>query len=109
MPTAICKSFFIFFLCIALFCTSANADFFHPFYVSVTEMTYNGKTKSIEISCKMFAEDIEAVLKQNYKTVVDLQNDKQQLQNNKLVNDYMIKHFALNIDNKPVTFKFVGF
>jgi hypothetical protein len=72
-------------------------------------MTYNAKTKSIEISCKMFAEDIEDVLKQNYKIKVDLSNDKQQAQNNNLMNDYIVKHFSINIDSKPANFKFVGF
>ena len=94
---------------LTLFFTSANAYAFHPFYVSVTEMNYNAKTKSFEVSCKMFAEDIENVLKQNYKINVDLSNDKLVSQNNNLVNDYMLKHLAFTIDSKPVTFKFVGF
>ena len=55
-------------------------------------MNYNGETKSVEISCKMFAEDIEEVLKQNYKTAVDLSNSNQQVQNNRFINDYIPKH-----------------
>lgn len=94
---------------IALFITSANAFKFHPFYVSVTEMNYNAKTKSIEISCKLFAEDLENVLKQNNKTPVDLTNEKLQSQNNYFINDYLVKHLAININSKPVKFKFVGF
>jgi hypothetical protein len=57
----------------------------------------------------MFAEDIEDVLKQNYKTAVDLGNDKLQPQNNNLLNDYMLKHLSFNINSKIVNFKFVGF
>jgi len=109
MRPTIYKSFLIAVLSFTLFVTSANAYIFHPFYVSVTEMTFNSKTKSIEISCKMFAEDMEDVLKQNYKTGVDLSNNKQQSQNNKMVNDYIVKHLALNIDSKPVNYKFIGF
>src|SRR5215210_3883345 len=82
---------------------------YHPFYISVTEMSLNSKTKSLEISCKMFAEDIEDVLKQNYKMPVDLSNDKMQEQNNKLMNDYILHHFSIKIDSKPTTLKFVGF
>lgn len=72
-------------------------------------MNYNQKNRSVEISCKMFAEDIEDVLKQNYKTAVDLSDQKLLTQNNNLMHDYMAKHFALNIDAKPINFKFVGF
>jgi hypothetical protein len=89
--------------------SSANAYKFHPFYVSVTEMNYNAKSSSFEISCKMFAEDIEDVLKQNYKTNVDLANEKLQSQNNNMMNDYLTKHLSFIIDSKPVNFKFVGY
>jgi hypothetical protein len=107
------QTFYKFFLIVSISClsffTPANAIKFHPFYVSVTEMNYNEQSKSFEISCKMFAEDIEDVLKQNYKTAVDLGNDKLQPQNNNLLNDYMLKHLSFNINSKIVNFKFVGF
>jgi hypothetical protein len=96
-------------LSMVLFLTSANTYKFHPFYVSVTEMNYNEKSQSFEISCKMFAEDIEDVLKQNYKTAIDLSNNKLQSQNNRLMNDYMTKHISFNINAKPLNFKFLGF
>jgi len=79
----------IFALNAAPFTATANAGKFHP--------------------CKMFAEDIENVLKLNYKANVDLSNDKMQGQNNNLINDYMVKHLNFNIDSKPVSFRFVGF
>lgn len=109
MPSIVHKFLLFFVINLALFFTPAKAFRFHPFYVSVTEMNYNAKTRSFEISCKMFAEDIEDVLKQNYKTNVDLANNKLQSQNNNMMNDYMVKHLALNIDSKPAPFKFVGF
>jgi len=34
----------------------------HPFYVSVTEISHNAKDKIIEISCKIFADDLEMTL-----------------------------------------------
>lgn len=109
MKAAIYKSFLVIFLTIYLFIIPAPVYAAHPFYVSVTEMSLNTKTKSLEISCKMFAEDIEEVLKQNYKMPVDLGNDKMQAQNNKLINDYILKHLSINIDSKPAVLKFIGF
>ena len=41
---------------------------FHPFFVSVTEMNHNAKDKTLEISCKLFADDFEKGLEQVYKT-----------------------------------------
>lgn len=109
MKTILFKSILIFLLSIYLFFTPVHAYAYHPFYVSVTEMSLNAKTKSVEISCKMFAEDIEDVLKQNYKVPVDLGNDKMQVQNNKLINNYILQHFSVIIDSKSAPLKFVGF
>lgn len=109
MKTIVHRLILIIFLNTYWFCASAHAFTFHPFYISVTEMLLNAKTKSLEISCKMFAEDAEDVLKQNYKMPVDLENDKMQAQNNKLLNDYIIKHFSININSKTAALHFIGF
>lgn len=109
MTQILYKSLFIILSNIGLFFTPVNVFASHPFYVSVTEMQYNAKTASLEISCKMFAEDFEDVLKQTYKTSVNLGNDKLQVQNNKWINDYILKHFSLTIDSKVAVLKFVGF
>lgn len=103
------RSFWIISFSLYFLFTPVHVYAYHPFYISVTEMALNSKTKSLEITCKMFAEDMEDVLKQNYKTPVDLDNDKMQMQNNKLINDYILKHFSINIDSKPTALKFVGF
>ena len=58
MPSLIYKLLTISIFVIAPFSTPVKAYKFHPFYVSVTEMNYNEKSQSFEISCKMFAEDI---------------------------------------------------
>ena len=34
---------------------------FHPFYVSVTEINHNAENHTLEISCKMFGEDLEEI------------------------------------------------
>src|SRR6267378_1432289 len=47
---------------------------FHPFHVSVVEVNHNAADKTFEISCKIFTDDLEKVLAQNYKTRVDLIN-----------------------------------
>jgi hypothetical protein len=81
----------------------------HPFYVSVTEINHNRETKSLEITCKVFADDMEDILKKSYKTTVDLSAPGQQAQNNRLVSDYVTRHLDLAIDGKPAKLSFVGF
>jgi hypothetical protein len=85
------------------------AAFFHPFYVSVTEITHNAKEKQYEISCKLFAEDFEQTLKKQHNVVVDLSSDAQHAQNDKLVAAYMQQHLSIAADGKPLKLHYLGF
>jgi hypothetical protein len=82
---------------------------FHPFYVSVTEITHNAKTQDYEISCKLFAEDLEAQLQKGAKTTIDLGASAQHVQNEKLVGAYMQQHLSFNADGKALSLHYLGF
>lgn len=84
-------------------------SFFHPFYVSVTEINHNAAEKTLEISCKVFADDLEEVLKKNYSVTADLSNNAQQAQNNKLVTDYFSKHMSIAADGRAVKLAYLGY
>jgi hypothetical protein len=81
----------------------------HPLFVSVTEIELNAKDKTLEISCKIFTDDFEKTLRQNYKTAVDLLKPKDKTAMNKLVSDYVQKHLLLTVDGKKVSLQFLGF
>lgn len=81
----------------------------HPFYVSVTEIAHNGKEKSLEITCKVFADDLEDVLRLQRKTAVDLTASTQKAQTDKWVGDYMARHLSLTVDAKKIPLSYVGF
>ena len=81
----------------------------HPFYIAVTEINHNIKEKTLEISCKLFADDFEQALKNNYKTGVDLSSEKDKATLDKLIPHYMAKHLGMGIDGKAVKFSFIGY
>ncbi len=81
---------------------------FHDFHTSLTEVNYNAKTGSLEVSIRVFTDDLERML-----------NDKQPGKNLKIEDDahkidpilesYFRKNFALLSPNKEVKFgKFYG-
>lgn len=72
-------------------------------------MNYNTKTRSLEVSCKMFVDDMEEVLKRNFKTSVDLSKQQAQAQNKQMVLDYMQRNLAMSVDAKPAKLHFIGF
>lgn len=83
--------------------------FFHPFYISVTEIKHNEKTKSIEISTKIFFDDLETDIEHEYKVRIDIikPNDKAQIDN--LLADYIKKNLVLKIDGKVYSAKYLGY
>jgi len=81
----------------------------HPLHISVTEINHNATDKTLEISCKMFTDDFERVLAQNYKTKVDLINPVDRPAMEKLVNDFVQKHLAIKADGKSVQLSYLGF
>jgi len=87
----------------------------HPFHVSVVEINHNASDKTIEISCKIFTDDFEKVLVQNYqqdgahKTKVDLINPPDKAAMDTLVKKYIISHLFLSTDGKPVQLSYIGF
>jgi hypothetical protein len=87
----------------------------HPFHVSVVEINHNANDKTLEISCKIFTDDFEKVLAQNYpqdaahKTRVDLINPPVRKAMDTLVKNYISTHLSIRADGKPVHFSYLGF
>ena len=81
----------------------------HPIFVSVTTIDHNAVNKTLEISCKIFTDDLEVTLRKRYNKKVDLLDPKLNAVMKPLLNDYIQKHLAITADGKPVTLKFLGF
>ncbi|WP_233268823.1 DUF6702 family protein [Mucilaginibacter lacusdianchii] len=85
------------------------ASVFHPFYVSVTEVNHNARTQAIEVSCRMFYDDLEHVLNKQYHTRIDIVKPTNRAEVNKLLNDYIHKHLIIKADGKVLSPAFVGY
>jgi hypothetical protein len=83
----------------------------HPLHLSVVEVEHNATDKTLEISCKIFTDDFERVLAQNYKTHVNLTNPSaaEKRTMDKLVSDYIQAHLSIKVDDRPMNFTYVGF
>ncbi|HKP32962.1 MAG TPA: DUF6702 family protein [Chitinophagaceae bacterium] len=87
----------------------ASLALLHPLFVSVTEINHNPKEKTLEISCKTFADDLEKGIDNSAKLKLDLFKIKDSSLAEKGVNDYIKKHLQVKVDGKPVNLEFVGF
>lgn len=82
---------------------------FHPFYVSMTEVQHNEKAKRLEVSCKVFSNDLEAMLEKKYQTSIDILQARDKARIEPLLQDYLQQHLQVQVDGKPVAFRFLGY
>lgn len=80
----------------------------HKFYMSITEMQYNEESGYLEIIIKLFTDDIEKALEQKSDSSLFLGTPKESPQINKLLEDYLHKHFTLKTEDKILEINFLG-
>ena len=82
---------------------------FHPFYISVTEIKHNERNKSLEISSKVFYDDLEAVLEKDYKMRIDILNPPDRKKVDAVIADYFSKHLQITVNQKKVNLQYLGY
>lgn len=83
-------------------------SFNHPYYLSVTEIKYVTQDKIMQVSSKLFLNDLEAALSKLYKQPVDLINNTNDPITKKNLTDYLNKHIKLRINQQDLNFAFIG-
>ena len=81
----------------------------HPLYVSVTEINHNAAEKTLEISIKVFSDDLEQILEKNNNTQLDIAAEKDKAHFNQYIPSYFDKNLVLTVDGKAVKLSYVGF
>lgn len=80
----------------------------HPIYLSSTEVQYNSKNKSLEISVKIFADDLELVFEDKYKEKIELGTEREHPKAKEYIVTYIQNHLKFYTDNKLQTYKYLG-
>lgn len=83
--------------------------FIHPFFVSMTDVSYNNKDKELEISVRIFTDDFENTLRKLHNTKIDILHPANQQQMNSFVNGYIQKHLQMQVNGAPVQMAFLGY
>jgi len=82
----------------------------HPFYVSITAVDYNNEAQRVEISCRIFYDDLETALKATENvTHVDLIHPKNKNETNRLVGHYLQQHLGLSVNGQPHGLQYLGY
>lgn len=91
----------------------ANADagnsLKHPLHLSSTELNYNLKESTMEVSCRIFTDDFEDILSKKYKVKADLSLEAKHKEMDQLVSKYMAAHLQLAANGKVLPLNYIGF
>ncbi|MEP6845734.1 MAG: DUF6702 family protein [Panacibacter sp.] len=88
---------------------TAYVGLVHPFFVSMTDINYNDHTKSLEISVRIFTDDLENALRKYHTGKIDILHPADKDQMNAYVNEYIQQHLQLKINDKTAELSFVGY
>ncbi len=95
--------------CLSLFeANVARAHEPHPFYVSICSIDHNAKTKALEITFKIFTEDLESALEDQTKERLRLGSEHESPKANRYILNYLKSHVTLQVDDDTLTFSYVG-
>ncbi len=81
----------------------------HPYYISMTEIEHDKTNNTLEISVRIFTDDLEKTIRKTYTGKVDLLNKNEKPNSEKLIRQYITKHLSLKADGKNLNMNFVGF
>jgi len=81
---------------------------YHPFHVGLTEMEHNPETQTFQISIKLFSDDLENALTQEYDKSIDILNPRSQEEFDSLLFVYVSNHFELKSGKTAIPLDFIG-
>lgn len=81
----------------------------HPIHVSVTEIEYSEKNKSLQITSRIFIDDLETAIRTKTKQEsLDLLNLPAGQSLDPLVQSYLTDHLRIKVDGKPAKVNYIA-
>ncbi len=80
----------------------------HKFYVSVTNINYSEKDRSLQITSRVFIDDFEKVLEERYGIEANLSTESESKLADEYIEKYLRAKFVMYIDAKVKEYQFLG-
>ncbi len=85
------------------------SGFLHPLHVSVTEIKFDARDKELEITSRIFLDDLEEAIRLERKqSTLDITNPGAGLTTDQLVNTYLSTRMQIKVDGKSLRITFLG-
>lgn len=80
----------------------------HKFYVSVTQIDYVPSKKRIELTSRIFIDDLEKGLNKRFNKKVNLTSNKELPEAEELIKSYLKEKIKISINKKPQNIEFLA-
>lgn len=82
---------------------------FHPIHVSVTEIEHNPKERSLQVTIRLFLDDFEEALTENYSlSTFDIVEPRDPEQKKKVIREYIMENFKVRVNKKTLNAEYLG-
>ena len=80
----------------------------HKFYVSVTNVGYSEKDDALQITSRVFIDDLDELLKERYDIDAQLSTDAESEFSDEYLEKYLRAKFSVEINEKTRPYKLIG-
>ncbi|RXR20664.1 hypothetical protein EQG63_01655 [Flavobacterium amnicola] len=80
----------------------------HKFYVSIYQINYVTEKKMLQITSRIFVDDLNKMLSEKYKTKVNLGEKEESIQDVEVMKKYIFENFKITVNGKPKTIHFAN-
>ena len=81
---------------------------FHPFHVSVCDVDFNVESKSIQLSQRIFLDDLEQALNKKFEINLIIDDESTKAHRDSLIQVYLFESINLSVDGKEKKRVYIG-
>ncbi len=93
---------------LVLILSAGLMSFAHKFYVSIYQIDYAPEKKMLQITARIFTDDLNDALAKKYKRKTFLGEKNESSADVGLMQKYLLENFAIKVNNKPVAINFLS-
>lgn len=93
---------------ILIFCFVIGSIGAHPVHISTTDIVYNAAKSSLEISIKVFIDDLESIIRNRTGEQIRIDSQQKLSDNREFLEHYVRMHFKIWIEDSLQSYVYIG-
>jgi len=93
---------------ILLYVSLGWASLLHPYYVSIFQLTHNPEEKSLQITCKIFTDNLEEAIQEQGTEPLRLGSKRESAKADRYIARYIQQHFDIFINGEKRSMNYLG-